>query len=145
MGLVDYTNYDDMKYAIRKLDDSEFRNPFSRSYIRVRSYEGSMSRSEAKAGALVGAEALDGVGASQWEGLSLDHHQNLFLQDPDLFLLPEFQDQDLGRGQADCARKLFRCSQALCSARDSCFALFYLKVINGCYCFMAAMLYGGDT
>ncbi|KAH7543028.1 hypothetical protein FEM48_Zijuj02G0139200 [Ziziphus jujuba var. spinosa] len=37
-GIVDYTNYDDMKYAIRKLDDSEFRNAFSRSYIRVREY-----------------------------------------------------------------------------------------------------------
>ncbi|XP_038974745.1 serine/arginine-rich splicing factor SR34A-like isoform X5 [Phoenix dactylifera] len=48
MGLVDYTNYDDMKYAIRKLDDSEFRNPFSTSYIRVRSYEGSMSRSRSQ-------------------------------------------------------------------------------------------------
>ncbi|GAU43666.1 hypothetical protein TSUD_302290 [Trifolium subterraneum] len=33
-GLVDYTNYDDMKYAIRKLDDTEFRNPWARSYIR---------------------------------------------------------------------------------------------------------------
>ncbi|KAJ1385563.1 RNA-binding domain superfamily [Sesbania bispinosa] len=33
-GIVDYTNYDDMKYAIRKLDDSEFRNAFSRAYIR---------------------------------------------------------------------------------------------------------------
>ncbi|KAF8394586.1 hypothetical protein HHK36_020800 [Tetracentron sinense] len=30
-GIVDYTNYDDMKYAIRKLDDSEFRNAFSRA------------------------------------------------------------------------------------------------------------------
>ncbi|KAL4356666.1 hypothetical protein AHAS_Ahas09G0109500 [Arachis hypogaea] len=38
-GIVDYTNYDDMKYAIRKLDDSEFRNAFSRSYIRVREYD----------------------------------------------------------------------------------------------------------
>ncbi|XP_024024320.1 serine/arginine-rich splicing factor SR30 isoform X1 [Morus notabilis] len=37
-GIVDYTNYDDMKYAIRKLDDSEFRNAFSRTYIRVREY-----------------------------------------------------------------------------------------------------------
>ncbi|XP_024538537.1 serine/arginine-rich-splicing factor SR34 isoform X2 [Selaginella moellendorffii] len=35
-GIVDFTNYDDMKYAIKKLDDSEFRNPFSRSYIRVK-------------------------------------------------------------------------------------------------------------
>ncbi|OMO81907.1 hypothetical protein COLO4_23353 [Corchorus olitorius] len=34
-GIVDYTNYDDMKYAIKKLDDSEFRNAFSRSYVRL--------------------------------------------------------------------------------------------------------------
>eukprot|EP01018_Ginkgo_biloba_P013174 Gb_21062 [translate_table: standard] len=49
-GIVDYTNYDDMKYAIRKLDDSEFRNPFSRSYIRVKSYGSgrSMSRSRSR-------------------------------------------------------------------------------------------------
>uniref|UniRef100_A0A0E0AP65 RRM domain-containing protein n=1 Tax=Oryza glumipatula TaxID=40148 RepID=A0A0E0AP65_9ORYZ len=34
IGIVDYTNYDDMKYAIRKLDDSEFKNAFSKAYIR---------------------------------------------------------------------------------------------------------------
>lgn len=45
MGLVDYTNYEDMKYAVRKLDDTEFKNPFTKSYIRVKIYEGSMSRS----------------------------------------------------------------------------------------------------
>ncbi|KAF4398853.1 hypothetical protein G4B88_023447, partial [Cannabis sativa] len=44
-GLVDYTNYDDMKYAIRKLDDTEFRNPWARAYIRVRKFEASPSRS----------------------------------------------------------------------------------------------------
>lgn len=38
-GIVDYTNYDDMKYAIKKLDDSEFRNAFSRAYVRVREYD----------------------------------------------------------------------------------------------------------
>ncbi|XLS96514.1 hypothetical protein HN51_039249, partial [Arachis hypogaea] len=38
-GIVDYTNYDDMKYAIKKLDDSEFRNAFSRGYVRVREYD----------------------------------------------------------------------------------------------------------
>ncbi|KAK4775554.1 hypothetical protein SAY87_023515 [Trapa incisa] len=38
-GIVDYTNYEDMKYAIKKLDDSEFRNAFSRSYIRVKEYD----------------------------------------------------------------------------------------------------------
>ncbi|WRX14253.1 RNA recognition motif domain - like 10 [Theobroma cacao] len=54
MGIVDYTNYDDMKYAIRKLDDSEFRNPFARAYIRVKCYEGSprggRSRSRSRSG-----------------------------------------------------------------------------------------------
>ncbi|OWM79676.1 hypothetical protein CDL15_Pgr023088 [Punica granatum] len=35
-GIVDYTNYEDMKYAIRKLDDTEFRNPWARAYIRTK-------------------------------------------------------------------------------------------------------------
>ncbi|XP_073106581.1 serine/arginine-rich splicing factor SR30 isoform X3 [Elaeis guineensis] len=49
-GIVDYTNYDDMKYAVRKLDDSEFRNAFSRAYIRVREYDRrrSLSRSRSR-------------------------------------------------------------------------------------------------
>ncbi|XP_072997156.1 serine/arginine-rich splicing factor SR30-like [Typha latifolia] len=49
-GIVDYTNYDDMKYAIRKLDDSEFRNAFSRAYIRVKEYDSkrSLSRSRSR-------------------------------------------------------------------------------------------------
>ncbi|KAI4374341.1 hypothetical protein MLD38_012348 [Melastoma candidum] len=38
-GIVDYTSYEDMKYAIKKLDDSEFRNAFSRGYIRVKEYD----------------------------------------------------------------------------------------------------------
>ncbi|XP_057439270.1 serine/arginine-rich splicing factor SR34B isoform X1 [Lotus japonicus] len=38
-GIVDYTNHDDMKYAVKKLDDSEFRNAFSRGYVRVRQYD----------------------------------------------------------------------------------------------------------
>ncbi|XP_015693318.1 serine/arginine-rich-splicing factor SR34-like isoform X2 [Oryza brachyantha] len=38
VGIVDYTNYEDMKQAIRKLDDSEFRNAFSRAYVRVKEY-----------------------------------------------------------------------------------------------------------
>ncbi|KAJ0980651.1 hypothetical protein J5N97_008906 [Dioscorea zingiberensis] len=48
VGVVDYTNYDDMKYAIRKLDDSEFRNAFSRAYIRVKEYKRSLSRSRSR-------------------------------------------------------------------------------------------------
>ncbi|KAI3693524.1 hypothetical protein L1987_76468 [Smallanthus sonchifolius] len=47
-GIVDYTNYDDMKYAIRKLDDTEFRNAFSRGYIRVKEYDSSHSRSRSR-------------------------------------------------------------------------------------------------
>ncbi|XP_010503602.1 PREDICTED: serine/arginine-rich splicing factor SR34A-like isoform X2 [Camelina sativa] len=47
-GVVDYTNYDDMKYAIRKLDDTEFRNPWAKAYIRVRKYESSQSRSPSR-------------------------------------------------------------------------------------------------
>ncbi|KAK1603258.1 hypothetical protein QYE76_059226 [Lolium multiflorum] len=45
IGIVDYTNYDDMKYAIRKLDDTEFKNAFSRAPIRVKEYAGKNSRS----------------------------------------------------------------------------------------------------
>ncbi|XP_030474512.2 serine/arginine-rich splicing factor SR30-like isoform X2 [Syzygium oleosum] len=44
-GIVDYTNYDDMKYAIKKLDDTLFRNAFSRAYIRVREYDSRRSYS----------------------------------------------------------------------------------------------------
>ncbi|KMT14229.1 hypothetical protein BVRB_4g075880 [Beta vulgaris subsp. vulgaris] len=42
-GVVDYANYEDMKRAIRKLDDSEFRNAFSRAFIRVKEYSRSPS------------------------------------------------------------------------------------------------------
>ncbi|GLT49336.1 hypothetical protein SLA2020_229000 [Shorea laevis] len=38
-GIVDYTNHEDMKYAIKKLDDSEFRNSYSSAYVRVREYD----------------------------------------------------------------------------------------------------------
>lgn len=47
-GMVDYTNYEDMKYAIRKLDDTEFKNPWAKSYIRVKKYEGSSTRSHSR-------------------------------------------------------------------------------------------------
>ncbi|CAK9141585.1 unnamed protein product [Ilex paraguariensis] len=47
-GLVDYTNYEDMKYAIRKLDDTEFRNPWTRTYMRVRRFDASPSRSRSR-------------------------------------------------------------------------------------------------
>ncbi|KAK3200594.1 hypothetical protein Dsin_024009 [Dipteronia sinensis] len=38
-GIVDYTTYDDMKYAVYKLDRSEFQNAFSRANVRVREYD----------------------------------------------------------------------------------------------------------
>ncbi|MFS8005036.1 putative RNA recognition motif domain, metallo-beta-lactamase, RNA-binding domain superfamily [Helianthus anomalus] len=44
-GIMDYTNYDDMKYSIRKLDDTKFQNAFSRGYIRVKEYDSGCSRS----------------------------------------------------------------------------------------------------
>ncbi|KAK4351706.1 hypothetical protein RND71_031019 [Anisodus tanguticus] len=48
-GIVDYTNYDDMKYAIKKLDESEFKNAFSRSTIRVKEHDSrSRSRSHSR-------------------------------------------------------------------------------------------------
>ncbi|KAL5853957.1 hypothetical protein ACOSQ3_009075 [Xanthoceras sorbifolium] len=47
-GIVDYTSYDDMKYAIYKLDRSEFRNAFSRSYVRVREYDSRRSYSRSR-------------------------------------------------------------------------------------------------
>ncbi|CAK9136262.1 unnamed protein product [Ilex paraguariensis] len=47
-GIVDYTNYDDMKYALRKLDESEFRNAFSRGVVRVKEYDSSRSRSQSR-------------------------------------------------------------------------------------------------
>ncbi|KAF5204239.1 Serine/arginine-rich-splicing factor SR34 [Thalictrum thalictroides] len=61
-GIVDYTNYEDMRYAIRKLDDSEFRNAFSRGYIRVQSknmnLDEAIQRVPAIVGPIRGAEAL---------------------------------------------------------------------------------------
>ncbi|KAK9724904.1 hypothetical protein RND81_05G107200 [Saponaria officinalis] len=47
-GLVDYTNHEDMKYAIRKLDDTEFKNLKSKAYIRVKKYDSSPSRSRSR-------------------------------------------------------------------------------------------------
>lgn len=44
MGLVDYATYDDMATAIRRLDDSEFRNPFDKTYIRVKEDKGDRDR-----------------------------------------------------------------------------------------------------
>ncbi|KAH6766400.1 SERINE-ARGININE PROTEIN 30 [Perilla frutescens var. hirtella] len=47
-GIVDYTNFDDMKYAIKKLDGSEFRNAFSRARVHVKEYDSSRSRSRSR-------------------------------------------------------------------------------------------------
>ncbi|XP_057473662.1 serine/arginine-rich-splicing factor SR34-like [Actinidia eriantha] len=47
-GIVDYTSYDDMKYAVRKLDDSEFRNAFTQAIVRVKEYKSSRSRSNSR-------------------------------------------------------------------------------------------------
>eukprot|EP01023_Acetabularia_acetabulum_P049810 TRINITY_DN5339_c0_g1_i1.p1 TRINITY_DN5339_c0_g1~~TRINITY_DN5339_c0_g1_i1.p1 ORF type:complete len:351 (+),score=81.14 TRINITY_DN5339_c0_g1_i1:415-1467(+) len=49
MGVVDYATFDEMKAAIRKLDDSVFENPFDKCYIRVKEEKRrSMSRSRSR-------------------------------------------------------------------------------------------------
>lgn len=35
-GVVEFSNREDMESAVRKLDDTEFKNPFDKSYIRVK-------------------------------------------------------------------------------------------------------------
>lgn len=54
VGVVEFETRDDLDRAIRKLDDTEFKNPFDRAYIRLvddsdsrrsRSYSRSRSRS----------------------------------------------------------------------------------------------------
>ncbi|KAI3471260.1 hypothetical protein Pfo_027923 [Paulownia fortunei] len=103
-GLVDYTNYEDMKYAIRKLDDSEFRNPWTRTYIRFfflfwlvcwytiefRLRNTRAVHQEAEVGVAVEAEAPGGE-AGHWTDLLRDHHQHLLLNHP-----------DPGQGQGHC-------------------------------------------
>lgn len=44
-GVVDYTNYDDMRHALKKLDASEFQNAYSRAVIYVKEYDSGRSRS----------------------------------------------------------------------------------------------------
>ncbi|KAL0730514.1 hypothetical protein Bca4012_026607 [Brassica carinata] len=78
-GIVDYTSYEDMKYAIKKLDDTEFRNAFSRGYVRVREYDSrspsrGRSYSKSRSRSLVAAaEAGAGV---QTLNLRVDRLQN---------------------------------------------------------------------
>ncbi|KAK9810585.1 hypothetical protein WJX73_002419 [Symbiochloris irregularis] len=36
IGVVEFENQEDLDLAIRKLDDTEFRNPFEKAYIRIR-------------------------------------------------------------------------------------------------------------
>ncbi|CAE7320710.1 SR34A, partial [Symbiodinium microadriaticum] len=35
-GVVEYSNESDMENAVRKLDDTEFKNPFDKSFVRVK-------------------------------------------------------------------------------------------------------------
>jgi hypothetical protein len=35
VGVAEFETADDMHYAIKKLDDTEFKNPFEKSYIRL--------------------------------------------------------------------------------------------------------------
>ena len=44
MGIVEFDNVEDLEEAIRRLDDTEFRNPFDRGYIRIIEDDGSRGR-----------------------------------------------------------------------------------------------------
>nr|CCA25022.1 premRNAsplicing factor SF2 putative [Albugo laibachii Nc14] len=44
-GIVDFKHHDDMKYAIKRLDDTKFRNRFDRAYVRVKQLRGDRSQS----------------------------------------------------------------------------------------------------
>ena len=82
MGIVDYATKEDLKYALRKLDDTEFRNPFEKCYIRVkedtrggegsrgrdRSRDRSRSRSRSRRRGPLGAGLDGGVLAKRMHG-----------------------------------------------------------------------------
>ncbi|KAH7578340.1 hypothetical protein JRO89_XS01G0370400 [Xanthoceras sorbifolium] len=91
-GIVDYTNYDDMKHAIKKLNDSEFRNAFSRSYVRVREYDHRRDHSRSPS---------RGRSHSRASPQKLNLHAALLLDlDQDLFLLVLVLDQSPALYQA---------------------------------------------
>ena len=48
LGIVEFDNQDDLDRAIRKLDDTEFRNPFDRAYIRIRDDSDDRGRSRSR-------------------------------------------------------------------------------------------------
>ncbi|KAF9688096.1 hypothetical protein SADUNF_Sadunf02G0161600 [Salix dunnii] len=84
-GIVDYTNYEDMKYAMKKLDDSEFRNAFSRAYVRVREYDSKRDSSRSpipslrKTNLYIGH--LQGLDLGLFLGLPLDQGDALYQVD----------------------------------------------------------------
>ncbi|VDM39108.1 unnamed protein product [Toxocara canis] len=57
-GVVEYTKYEDMKYALKKLDDTKFKShEGDTSYIRVREDSGSRSRSRTRSRSPRGSRA----------------------------------------------------------------------------------------
>jgi len=48
VGVVEYENREDMEYAIRKLDRTEFKNPFDKVVIKVREDRGSPIRGRSR-------------------------------------------------------------------------------------------------
>lgn len=47
-GVVEYSNEDDMETALRKLDDTEFKNRYDSAYIRVKGKKDDRSRSRSR-------------------------------------------------------------------------------------------------
>lgn len=65
IGVVEFENQEDLDLAIRKLDDTEFKNPFERCYVRViddSDYKKDRGRSRSRS--RLAPPASDGVLAS---------------------------------------------------------------------------------
>ncbi|TQD79386.1 hypothetical protein C1H46_035080 [Malus baccata] len=111
-GLVDYTNSDDMKYAIRKLDDTEFKNPWARTHIRVKYYDRSPSRSRSRSCSRSRSVRRNrrywSCPTSRWSDLYQNRYQDQY-QDLGLHLLLNLpgqdQDQYQGQGQNHLVRR----------------------------------------
>eukprot|EP00602_Paraphysomonas_sp_CaronLab_P010238 CAMPEP_0185017486 /NCGR_PEP_ID=MMETSP1103-20130426/430_1 /TAXON_ID=36769 /ORGANISM="Paraphysomonas bandaiensis, Strain Caron Lab Isolate" /LENGTH=227 /DNA_ID=CAMNT_0027546915 /DNA_START=59 /DNA_END=743 /DNA_ORIENTATION=+ len=62
-GVVEFSNEDDMEHAVRKLDDTEFKNPFDRSYVRVKFAAVGVAEAEADPGTSTVGAAAETAGA----------------------------------------------------------------------------------
>ncbi|KAH7301728.1 hypothetical protein KP509_23G039200 [Ceratopteris richardii] len=122
VGIVDYTNHEDMKYAIRKLDDSEFRNRYSRAFIRVqedrgrgnsrrsyspRSRRRSYSRSPSRSRSRSPSRSNAGVPPARPRSLSASRSRSKS-PDPQKASKPSSSRRSMSRSQSPSQGKLIR-------------------------------------